>query len=85
MVADIPPHRLQAPDEAAWGTGGMLAGQLFRLGGFQPGQETKCLNDAMLYVQAWRTGAVLVTRNLRKFDLLDQVAGGARLLFYRAT
>ncbi len=83
VIKDIPAHRLRTPDETVWGVGGILAGLLFRLGGFQPGQETKCLNDAMLYVQAGRLGATLISRNLKEFDVLDQLVGGVRLLFYR--
>ena len=83
VIGDIPAHRLHTPDDTAWGTGGILAGLMFRLGNFQAGQETRCLNDAMLYVQASGMGATLISRNLREFDLLDQLVGGVRLLFYR--
>jgi predicted nucleic acid-binding protein len=83
-IDDIPLHRVVTPDADVWGTAGVLAGMLFRLGGFQPGQEKTCLHDALLHLQAYKAGLVLVTRNLRDFDLLDQLLPGGRLLFYRA-
>jgi predicted nucleic acid-binding protein len=63
-IDDVPAHRVMTPDAETWGMAGILAGMLFRLGGFQ-------------------AGLVLVTRNLREFDLLDQLLPGGRPLFYR--
>jgi predicted nucleic acid-binding protein len=83
-VGDIPARRIVVPDADAWGTAGALAGMLFRLGGFQAGQEKTCLNDALIHLQARKAGLMLVTRNLRDFDLLDQLLPGGRLLFYRS-
>lgn len=82
-IDDVPAHWVMTPDAETWGAAGILAGMLFRLGGFQAGQEKTCLHDALLHLQARKAGLMLVTRNLRDFDLLDQLLPGGRLLFYR--
>jgi len=82
-LGDIPAHRLAPPDIATWGEGGVLAGLLFRLGGYQRGQERACLNDALIFLQAQRLGCALLSANVRDFDLLDQLRPGGRVLFYR--
>jgi predicted nucleic acid-binding protein len=82
-LGDIPAHRLAAPNVEVWGEAGVLAGLLFRLGGYQRGQERACLNDALIFLQARRLGCVLLSANLRDFDLLDQLLPGGRMLLYR--
>ena len=52
---------------------GILAGLLFRLGGLRAGQELAALNDATLYLHALSQGQVILTRNLRDFDVLNQI------------
>lgn len=82
-ILDVPPHRLAAPDAGIWGSAGILAGVLFRLGGFSPGAERKCLNDALIYLQARKLGCALLTGNLKDFDYLNQLVPDGRILFYR--
>jgi predicted nucleic acid-binding protein len=83
---DIPRHRLFAPDLDTWGKAGMLAGKALRLGGMAPGQghERKLLNDSLIYLQARKVGAAILTRNVRDFDLLEQLVPGGAVLFYSA-
>ena len=50
-IRAIPAHRLVAPDAATWGTAGILAGILFRLGSHAVGAEQRSLNDALVYLQ----------------------------------
>lgn len=86
MLSDIPPHRIE--DSISAGTmieAGILAGLVFRLGGFQPGQEVAALNDATIYLHALERGYVVLTRNLRDFDLMNQIVPSGRVLFYRTT
>src|SRR6476659_502237 len=64
VVRIVPAHRSSAPDEAIWGTAGILAGMLFRLGSFPAGAERKCLNDALVFLQARKHGCALVTGNI---------------------
>ena len=81
---DIPRHRLFEPDTRIWGEAGMLAGKVLRLAQLPTGQglERKLLNDSLIYLQAKRIGAAVLTRNRRDFDLLNQlVPTGAAILY----
>jgi predicted nucleic acid-binding protein len=86
MIGDIPRHRL---DDAVSGgvilEAGILSGLVFRLGGFQPGQEVAALNDATIYLHALECGYTVLTRNIRDFDFMSQIVPPGRVLFYRAT
>jgi predicted nucleic acid-binding protein len=83
-IGDIPRHRLFAPDTDAWGKAGMLAGKALRLGRIAPGQgqERKLLNDSLIYLQARKVGAAILTRNVRDFDLLEQLVPSGAVVFY---
>ena len=81
---DIPKHRLEAPDVECWGAAGMLAGVLFRSGGFQKGQDKALLADALILLQAAKSGYAVLTRNLAHFDLLSQLLPASRVVFYRS-
>jgi hypothetical protein len=82
-IRDIPAHRLGAPDAEMWGTGGILAGILFRLGQYPAGAERKCLNDALVYLQGRKLGWPVVSGNIKDFDLLNQLVPDGRILLYR--
>jgi predicted nucleic acid-binding protein len=83
-IDEIPRHRLFAPDTDLWGKAGMLAGKALRLGRIPPGQgqERKLLNDSLIYLQARKVGAAVLTRNVRDFDLLEQLAPSGAVIFY---
>ena len=81
-VADIPPHRLASAGTAAVIEAGVLAGSLFRLGDLRAGQELAALNDATLYLHALSHGQIILTRNLRDFDVLNQILPDGQVLFY---
>lgn len=83
-IDDIPRHRLFAPDTDAWGRAGMLAGKALRLGRIPPGQgqERKLLNGSLIYLQARKVGAAVLTRNRRDFALLEQLVPGGAVVFY---
>lgn len=83
-VHDIPRHRLFAPDTDLWGKAGMLAGKALRMGRIPPGQgqERKLLNDSLIYLQARKVGAAILTRNIRDFELLEQLAPSGAVVFY---
>lgn len=82
-ILDIPAHRIAAPDVEVWGAAGILAGLLFRLGAYPPGAERKCLNDALIYLQARKRGIPVVSGNLKDFDYLHQLVPDGRILLYR--
>ena len=85
VIADIPGRRLHAPESGAWGEAGLLAGALFRLSGLPrgAGHERKLLNDSLIFLQARRLGASVLTANVRDFDFLNQLAPDGRVIFYR--
>ena len=84
-IDDIPRHRLFAPDTDLWGKAGMLAGKALRFRRIPPGrdQERKLLNDSLIYLQARKVGAAVLTRNLRDFDLLEQLVPSGAVIFYK--
>lgn len=84
IESDIPRHRIEAPDVECWGAAGILGGLLFRLGGFQKGQEKALLADALILLQAAKSGCTVLTSNVAHFDLLNQLLPASRVLFYRA-
>ena len=88
-IDDIPRHRLFAPDTGLWGKAGMLAGKALRLGRIPPGHgpARKLLSDSLIYLQARKVGAAVLTRNLRDFDLLEQLvpSGTVMHLLYAVT
>ena len=81
-IDDIPSHRLSAPSPSAMAEAGMLAGLVSRLRGVERGRWSLLLNDACLYVQAVEQGWTVLTRNVRDFDLFDQLIPSGRLLLY---
>lgn len=81
VIEDLPAHRLTAPSARVAGEAGMLAGLAARSAGLEHG--VGLLNDALLLLHAAEVGAVLLTRNTRDFDRLQQLAPQASVLFYR--
>ncbi len=77
----IPPHRLSAPSPRAFAEAGMLAGLVARLSGDTA--SPALLMDALLILHALETGRVLVTRNIKDFDRLQQLEPRSRVMFYR--
>ena len=84
-IAAIPPHRLQTASESVVIEAGILAGLVFRLCGLQPGQEVAALNDATIYLHAMAQGQVVLTRNVRDFDAMQQILPDGQVLFYDRT
>jgi predicted nucleic acid-binding protein len=80
-IADMPAHRLSTPSVRAAGEAGMVAGLIARLSGRASGADI--LNDVTLALHAHETGCVLVTRNIRDFDLVQQVVPTLRMALYR--
>ncbi|HLH89530.1 MAG TPA: hypothetical protein VKX28_13845 [Xanthobacteraceae bacterium] len=82
VITHIPDHRLSAPSVNALGEAGILAGLTARLMQIESGREQALLNDAAMYLQAVQGGYVVLTRNIREFDLFDQLLPCNRVLFY---
>jgi hypothetical protein len=85
LLETISPARIVSPDETMWVEGAVLSGMLARTQQIPKADRRKFLNDTLLYLLAERTGATLVTRNSRDFDLLLQIRPGPSVLFYDRT
>lgn len=83
VIADMRPHRTSSPGTQVWCEAGMLAGAVVRRAGFDKTRHPSLLNDALIYLHAAERGAVVLTGNVRDFDLIDQIHGGGHLLLYR--
>ncbi len=81
---DIPEHRLFAPDVETFAAAGAMAGLMCRVRNYarNQGLERKALNDALIYLQARKLGAAVLTRNVSDFDLLNQIEPSGRILLY---
>jgi len=82
-IEGIPRHHLEDGSAGVLLEAGILSGLVFRLGGFQPGQEVAALNDATIYLHALERGYAVLTRNIRDFDLMNQILPEGRVVFYR--
>lgn len=98
VLRSVPAANLVAPSPAAWIEAGVVAGILARtqLGlarskqGLSPaevccqtGKRRRLLNDALIFLSARESGAVLVTGNVADMDLMLRFRPDARLLLYR--
>ena len=76
----IPANRILSPDADIWVAAGIIAGTLARTQGFQPHQRNRCLNDALIFLTAARSGIPVLTGDRDDFDLIQQVAGEGRFI-----
>lgn len=79
----MPVHRTINPDSDTWQEAGMLSGVLTRLAGYAKGERRRALNDALIFATARKHGCVVLTRDIRDFDFLEQLDPYGRVLFYR--
>ena len=79
-----PAHRILVPDRDAWREAGILAGLLARLQQYGKSERRKALNDALIFLTAAKNGCVVLTRNVRDFDLLMQLDRKGQAAFYDA-
>jgi predicted nucleic acid-binding protein len=82
MIDLRPPHRTIAPDRETWQFAGVLAGTLARLQQYGGAERRRALNDALIFSSARKYGLTILTRNVRDFDLLQQLDPSTRVLFY---
>lgn len=83
VVEAVPEHRLDtgtSPGVAV--EAGILSGLVFRLGGFQPGQEVAAQTDATLFLHALERGYEVLTRNVRDYDFMLQIVPAGRVWLY---
>gem|GEM_PF-5076693 len=74
-----------SPSPLQWAEANAVVATIGRCNAIPKEQRHRLLPDALIYVSARDAGARIVTANFSDFDLIDRVATGARLLFYRPT
>jgi predicted nucleic acid-binding protein len=80
LFASIPASRVVKPDAQIWIDAGVIAGTLARTQGFQPPQRKECLNDALIFLTAAKSGIPVLTANRDEFDLIQQLAPEGQFL-----
>jgi predicted nucleic acid-binding protein len=75
-------HRILTPDRDTWREAGILAGLLARLQRYGKTEQSKVLNDALIFLTATKNGCVVLTRNVTDFDLLMQLDAKGQAVFY---
>ena len=83
QIKAMPPHRIFAPDVEVLGRAALLSGILSRLQGYQKDGRLRALQDCVLFLQAQKLGLVVLTANVRDYDMLLQLIPMGRALFYR--
>lgn len=83
QIKAMPPHRIFAPDVEVLGRAALLSGILCRLQGYERDGRLRALQDCVLFLQAQKLGLVVLTANVRDYDVLLQLIPAGRALFYR--
>ena len=65
-----------------WLEAGILTGVLARIQQYSVSDRHRVLNDALLFSTARKHGLTVLTRNVRDFDLLQQLEASCSVLFY---
>ena len=78
-----PSYRTITPDPEVWREAGVLSGALARTQGYGREQRRRVLNDALLFATARKYGCAVLSRNVRDFDLLQQLDPSGRVVFYK--
>ncbi|HEY2658243.1 MAG TPA: hypothetical protein VGI79_00870 [Caulobacteraceae bacterium] len=81
-LAKADPARSVAPSADAWLEASTMAGTLARTQGLPKHDRRKLLNDALLFLTAGETQAVLVSRNSNEMDLLLRLRPDVQVLLY---
>jgi len=98
LLATIDLAQTVSPSAAAWAEAGIIAGILARTQHLnrsrkeltaearccQEGKRRELLNDALIFLSAAESSAVLVSANTRDLDLLLRFKPDARILLYKA-
>ncbi len=76
-------YRTITPDPEVWREAGLLSGTLARTQGYGRKQRRRVLNDALLFATARKYGCAVLSRNVRDFDLLQQLDPSGKVIFYQ--
>jgi hypothetical protein len=83
LIRSMPAHRIFAPDPDTLAKAALLAGLMCRLLGYAEDKRRKALHDCILFIQAQKSGFVLLSRNIVDFDYMLQLWPEGRVLMYR--
>ena len=78
-----PSYRTITADPEIWREAGVLSGTLARIQAYGPEQRRRVLNDALLFASARKYGCAVFSRNIRDFDLLQQLDPSGEVMFYK--
>jgi predicted nucleic acid-binding protein len=78
-----PSYRTITPDPEIWRKAGVLSGTLARTQGYGQEQRRRVLNDALLFATARKYGCAVLSRNVRDYDLLQQLDPSGKVMFYK--
>ena len=78
----VQPQRVVAPSADAWLEGSLVCGVLARIQGLAGADRRKFLNDALIFLSAAETDAILVSRNRSDIDLLLSFRPDIRVWLY---
>jgi len=81
-LSRLPADRIVPPSVDTWSEAAVIAGTLARTQGLPPQDRRKLLNDALIFLSAGNSDAVLVSRNARDIDLLLRFRPEVRVLLY---
>jgi hypothetical protein len=76
-------HRVFAPGLEVLGRAAPPSGILCRLQGYQKDRRLRALQDCVLFLQARTLGLIVLTANVRDYDILLRLIPTGRALFYR--
>ncbi len=76
------PERTAAPTHNAWVEAALMSGILARTQGLPKEDRRKMLNDALIFLCAGETGAVLVSANKKDIDLLLRLKPTVQVVLY---
>ena len=82
ILERIPPQMIIVPSDQAWIEASILSGILARTQRIAKPERRKLLNDALLFLMAAESNAILISRNSRDMDLLLQIKPGVGVLLY---
>jgi len=78
----VPPQMILVPGDQEWIEASILSGILARTQGVAKADRRRLLNDALLFLTAAESGAILISRNSKDLDLLLQMKPGVGVLLY---
>jgi predicted nucleic acid-binding protein len=99
ILSSIDETNIVTPSANAWIKAGVISGALARTQygvktkstptpdekNYQQGSRRRLLNDALIFLSAFETGAILVSANIKDIDLMLRIIPIANVLFYRPT